>query len=140
FERRLEGQSRAEGRKHHLACEAEKIERERTLLTVECAERIVPFGPSRDRASLRKESRNDFGRMAFRSGMLARIELSGRNVHERRHQTAIRGTRMRDKKVRQLHQVTIGVVDQPFAGVTHGDLAYRVVKRDYTIRARHLGP
>jgi hypothetical protein len=44
---------------------------------------------------------------------------------------------MRDEKVGQLHQVAIGVVDQPFAGITHGDLA--LVTPHHTIMAKRSG-
>jgi len=114
--------------------EAEEIERERALLAVERAKRIVPFGSMRDRTSLLQEVGHDFGWMALRPGVLAWIELPGRDRHERRHQSAIGGIRMRDEKVGQLHQVAVGVVDQPFAGIAHGDLAY--VQPHYTTMAK----
>ncbi|HEY1710037.1 MAG TPA: hypothetical protein VGG10_17330 [Rhizomicrobium sp.] len=117
--RRFENQPCAKRRKHRLCLETEEIERESAFLPIERPERSMPFRSARDLVAKFEEFGHTLGRVTLAACKPARIELPGQYRGERRQQVQAALVGMGGEKIRELHEMTVRIVDQLIAGVGH---------------------
>ncbi len=114
---RLEDQPRAERREHDLTLKTEQVQGGTTFVPAGSAKGVMPFRPARQAITKGRKLGDDLGRMPPPVDSLAHVELAARI--ELGKTVAHARIRVGGEKVRQLHQVAVGVVDQSPVGVAH---------------------